>query len=822
MRRRLPDRGDPGRRPERPDVARVARSSTATRSRCGGPRRRRCRSSSTRARTRRRSIRSPRAVRAAGSSCGASRATAAAPGRLRPPGRAQQRGRGDARLRRPAPRALGLAVSLYTWTKGIAAGAYLCPRCSSCSGQLEPSERARGRWAAPLAGGRRSWRVTGGLLHRRPRASRALLPDLHAAAVAELARARRRSSSPATAPCSRRTCSGGALGRGRGRARSLVVGVPLAVADGRLHRLAVRAGARRATSGRARCCRRTFLVAGRARRAPPRCCRSPRPSSPARSRCCWITVAGPRSLHLLLIAGGGHDSRHATAHARLAAREMTRGRYRWFFRPGVRSWSRLVAVLAGARRARHARGPSPACSPTSTRTCRRGSRCRWPEPMSERKSDRVSASRSATEGAARPSTRAEPHPPGAVSAERALGRLGRSSTRRRGRGASSAATCSCRRPASTASRPAACSPTSTTRRCEVRKFEGNPEHPGLARTQLRQGAGDAQPGHRPRPHPLSAQARRQARRGQLGARVAGTRRSTTSPRASARRIVEDRPQRGHVPRRAGPAKTASPSACSPPGASTATTRTPTSARRAARAGYQLWMGFDRPSPDHANAERHPPHQRAPRVGPLLQPARAARHRRQGERREAHRLRHAPLEHRHARRPLGRALSRVGSRDPARDRELPDPERSLQPRVRAPLVELAGVPGGRAAGRPTPRSRTSRRRSTSSTPSTRFEFAAAESGVDAAVHRRRSRGSWPTRRHAALALTTGAARPPATCGGWQVARTLFMLNALLGAVADRRRRLPERLEQVRAAADLHAAAPADVERAHLAARVSRSR
>jgi hypothetical protein len=40
------------------------------------------------------------------------------------------------------------------------------------------------------------------------------------------------------------------------------------------------------------------------------------------------------ALHLLLIVGEVTIG-HATAHARLAAREMTSGRYRWFFRSGM-------------------------------------------------------------------------------------------------------------------------------------------------------------------------------------------------------------------------------------------------------------------------------------------------------------------------------------------------------------------------------------------------------------------------------------------------------------------------------------------------------
>ena len=56
------------------------------------------------------------------------------------------------------------------------------------------------------------------------------------------------------------------------------------------------------------------------------------------------------------------------------------------------------------------------------------------------------------------------------------------------------------------------------------------------------------------------------------------------------------------------------------------------------------------------------------------------------------------------------------------------------------------------------------------------------------------------------------------GGWQVARTLFLAQRAARRGGDRGRRLPERVEQVRAEADLHAAAPAALERADVAARV----
>ena len=42
--------------------------------------------------------------------------------------------------------------------------------------------------------------------------------------------------------------------------------------------------------------------------------------------------------------------------------------------------------------------------------------------------------------------------------------------------------------------------------------------------------------------------------------------------------------------------------CSRRGGSTGITVTPTSARREPRFGYAIWQAYDRPSPDHANAD----------------------------------------------------------------------------------------------------------------------------------------------------------------------------------------------------------------------------
>ena len=275
---------------------------------------------------------------------------------------------------------------------------------------------------------------------------------------------------------------------------------------------------------------------------------------------------------------------------------------------------------------------------------------------------RVSAARADDGGARRDVLPGpEPHPPGRLPAEGALGRLGGARLARLAASASSAATCWCRPPASTASRPAGCSPTSTARRSQVRKFEGNPEHPGLARRNCAKGPATLNQITDPDRilHPLKrAGARGEGKweRCQLG-RGAGRHRGAHPHGASSR----GGPTRSCTTS-AVPARTATPSACSPPGASTATTRTPTSARRAARAGYQYWMGHRPAEPRPRQREGHPAHQRAPRVGPLLQPARAADHGGQAERREADRLRHAPVEHRHARRPL--AVARIRAREAA--------------------------------------------------------------------------------------------------------------------------------------------------------------
>ena len=150
VRGRLSDAGDPGRRPERSRLRRSRRSSNASRRGAPSRKRRRCRSSSTKARTRRRSIRSPPDGPKAGSSCGASS------GRVSRHVTPAIRTRNNPRRRRcsrttfrTACRGTGASAST-PGPKGIAAGAYLV-RCSARAARL-----ARADELALAVGERRS------------------------------------------------------------------------------------------------------------------------------------------------------------------------------------------------------------------------------------------------------------------------------------------------------------------------------------------------------------------------------------------------------------------------------------------------------------------------------------------------------------------------------------------------------------------------------------------------------------------------------------------------------------------------------------------
>jgi formate-dependent nitrite reductase membrane component NrfD len=224
------------------------------------------------------------------------------------------------------------------------------------------------------------------------------------------------------------------------------------------------------------------------------------------------------------------------------------------------------------------------------------------------------------------------------------------------------------------------------------QVRGQPRGARVARPQLRQGAGGHQPGHRPRPDPVPDEAGRPARVGRLGADRLG--RGARHARARIRAaITEDRANEVmyHVGRPGEDGFTervlgawgvdghnSHTNVCSSGG----------------RAGYQFWMGIDRPSPDHANAEviflisahLETGHYFNPHAQRITE-AKAGR--------EAGRARRAAVQHGHPRRPLARALPGQRGGDLPRDRQPPHPDRPLRPRVRAALVELARVPHRRA-------------------------------------------------------------------------------------------------------------------------------
>ena len=135
----------------------------------------------------------------------------------------------------------------------------------------------------------------------------------------------------------------------------------------------------------------------------------------------------------------------------------------------------------------------------------------------------------------------------------------------------------------------------------VRKFEGNPEHPGSRGRNCAKGPSTLNQVTDPDRilYPLR-------RVGERGAgqweRVSWDDALDAIAARIRAAIIEERQQRAHGAASAGPARTATPSGCWPAGASTGTTRTPTSAPAAVAPATSSGWGLDRPSPDHANAK----------------------------------------------------------------------------------------------------------------------------------------------------------------------------------------------------------------------------
>jgi predicted membrane protein len=226
-------------------------------------------------------------------------------------------------------------VSLYTWTKGVAAGVYLIPLALALSGAL-PWTSVLWRWVAPVLGGIflaltgllliwdlehprrfhyiftrpqwRSWLVRGGVLIGGYGV--VLLGHFIAALAGADALVRRLAL--AGAPLALATAVYTAYLFAQAKARDLwqnpLAPVHLAVQSALLGAAAV------------------ALPAAR--------------YEPAALPVLLVVMAASCTLHVLLL-GAENTLTHATAHARLAAWEMTRGRYALWF------WSGALLVAAG-------------------------------------------------------------------------------------------------------------------------------------------------------------------------------------------------------------------------------------------------------------------------------------------------------------------------------------------------------------------------------------------------------------------------------------------------------------------------------------------
>ena len=144
------------------------------------------------------------------------------------------------------------------------------------------------------------------------------------------------------------------------------------------------------------------------------------------------------------------------------------------------------------------------------------------------------------------------------------------------------------------------------------------------------------------------------------------------------------------------------------------------------------------------------------------------------------------------------------------------EGTLGPRVRPPLGQLGGVPARGAAGRCRSPSTRSSRRSTSSTRRTRPEFAESESGVPAARIEEVAREIG--RAGSALATHVWRNAAAGNLGGWQVARALELVVVLVGAVGTPGGTAPSAWNKAVPAPPMMPPPGQDLERAPHAARV----
>ena len=125
---------------------------------------------------------------------------------------------------------------------------------------------------------------------------------------------------------------------------------------------------------------------------------------------------------------------------------------------------------------------------------------------------------------------------------------------------------------------------------------------GQPRPHLREGRRHAEPARGSRSHPVSAEARRaSAASGEWRARDVGRGARRHRRAASARRSSRTGATRSCITS-AGPARTATPTACCRRGALDGHNSHTNVCSSSARLGHFLWTGNDRPSPDYANAQ----------------------------------------------------------------------------------------------------------------------------------------------------------------------------------------------------------------------------
>ena len=318
---------------------------------------------------------------------------------------------------------------------------------------------------------------------------------------------------------------------------------------------------------------------------------------------------------------------------------------------------------------------------------------------------------------------------------------------------------------------AVCWPTSTSETLEIRKFEGNPAHPGSRGRNCAKGPATLNQVHDPERILLSAAsasgragqgqwervtlgrgARRHRRADPQGARrgPAATKSCTTSAgpghdgymRARAAGLGRRRPQQPHerlLGERASRLRLL---------ARASIARRPITRTRASSCCSRSHLETGHYFNPHAQR---------------IMEAKIARRQDRGDR-------HAAVEHRVDGRLVAGAVARHRGGAAAGDRAHSRTREALRPRVRPPLGELGRVPA-RGAARSTGRVRDVRStRSTSCTRSSRPEFAEAESGVPPRrSSRSRARSAAPARRFGDARLAQRRRRQPRRLAGRARAR-----------------------------------------------------